>query len=143
MCSPTSLGVRGYGFWMVPQNSLAFVLIHPNSPSVEATNSTLGPVFDWAARNNGTQMGSFGTVHPTFYDMFTTYITDVGIAVPSWLGGRLISSQALLKNSTEMAKLIVGDGILRSSINIGMYTLLATWIKDLILCSWWWGGQQV
>ncbi|KAF8597925.1 putative FAD binding domain protein [Ceratobasidium sp. AG-I] len=116
--SMTDKGVRGYGFWLLPINSFAFVLIHPNSPSIEFTNSTLGPIYDWVAKNSGATMGAIGTVHPTFFDFFSNYITDIGIAVPSWLGGRLISSKALLTNSTEMSKLISGGGILSSTINI-------------------------
>ena len=64
-------------------------------------------------------MGAVGSVHPTFFDFFSNYITDIGIAEPSWLGGRLISSKALLTNSTEMSKLISGGGALSSVINIG------------------------
>lgn len=61
-----------------------------------------------------------GTIHPTFFDFFSNSITDIGIATPSWLGERLISSKALLQNSTEISKLISGGGILSSTINIGM-----------------------
>ena len=114
----TKQGVRGYGFWLLPINSLAFVLIHPNSTSVEFTNSTLGPVYEWAAQNPGVSAGASGTVHPTFFNFFSQYITDIGIGTPSWLTGRLISSDSLLKNSTEISKLISGDIPLFTTINI-------------------------
>ncbi|CAE6478775.1 unnamed protein product, partial [Rhizoctonia solani] len=65
----TDQGARGYGFWMVPNNSFSVILIHPNSPSVEATNNTIQPIFDRASHNNGTQVGSIGTIYSTFYDM--------------------------------------------------------------------------
>lgn len=112
------LGVRGYGSPLLPKNPFSFEFIHPNSPSIEFTNSTLGPIYDWIAKNNGTTMSTMGTIHPTFFDFSTQYITDVDIAVPIWLGGKLISSKALLKNSTEISKLMSGPGALSSGINI-------------------------
>ncbi|KAG8728019.1 hypothetical protein FRC11_011944, partial [Ceratobasidium sp. 423] len=114
----TDQGARGYGFWMVPNNSFAAVLIHPNSPSVEATNSTIQPIFDRASQNNGTVVGTIGTIHQTFYEMFTTYIGDVGIAVSSWLGSRLVSRKSLLNNSEKMAQLILASPYVHSSVNI-------------------------
>ncbi|KAG9122435.1 hypothetical protein FRC07_001176, partial [Ceratobasidium sp. 392] len=83
----TDSGVRGYAFWPSPI-SFAFIAIHPNGQDVSTTNATLQPVFDWAANNTGTQALSRGAVHPTFYNFFTTWITDVAIADPVWLGGR-------------------------------------------------------
>ncbi|CAE6432949.1 unnamed protein product [Rhizoctonia solani] len=114
----TDQGARGYGFWMIPNNSFAIILIHPNSPSVEATNSTIQPIFDRAAQINGTQIGTIGSMHPTFYEMFTTYIGDVGIAISAWLGSRLVSRTSLLTNSDQMAKLILASPYVSTSVNI-------------------------
>ncbi|CAE6494697.1 unnamed protein product [Rhizoctonia solani] len=114
----TDQGARGYGFWMIPNNSFAAILIHPNSPSIEATNSTIQPIFDHASQINGVQVGSIGTIHSTFYEMFTTYIGDVGIAVPAWLGSRLVSRTSLLQNSEKMAELILASPYVSSSVNI-------------------------
>ncbi|CAE7193056.1 unnamed protein product [Rhizoctonia solani] len=114
----TDQGARGYGFWMVPNNSFAGILIHPNSPSVEATNSTIQPIFERASHNNGTQVGSIGSIHSTFYDMFTTYIGDVGIAIPAWLGSRLVSRTSLANDSEELAELVLASPYVSSSVNI-------------------------
>ncbi|CAE6448508.1 unnamed protein product [Rhizoctonia solani] len=114
----TDQGARGYAFWMVPNNSFAAILIHPNSPSVEATNSTLQPVFDRATQINVTQIATIGSIHATFYEMFTIYIGDVGIAVPAWMGSRLVSRTSLLSNSDQMAKLILASPYVSSGVNI-------------------------
>ncbi|KAG8736932.1 hypothetical protein FRC10_008705 [Ceratobasidium sp. 414] len=100
------VSVRGYAFWPSPI-AFAFIAIHPNSPNTATTNATLQPLFDWVSNNPGTQVISQGTVHPTFYNFFTNWITDVGIATPVWLGGRLISRSALENNSTKFADLAV------------------------------------
>ncbi|QRV90345.1 FAD-binding domain protein [Ceratobasidium sp. AG-Ba] len=98
--------IRGYAFWTSPV-TFSFLAIHPNAPDVATTNNSLAPLFDWAAQNSGTQVLSAGILHPTFYSFFTRWITDIGIAAPVWIGGRLISKSALLKNSAELADLAV------------------------------------
>ncbi|CAE6527505.1 unnamed protein product [Rhizoctonia solani] len=117
----TDQGARGYGVWMVPNNSFMVLLIHPNSPSVEATNNTVQLIFDRASQNNGTVVGTIGTIHSTFYEMFTMFVTytgDSGIAVPIWLGSRLVSRVSLLHNSEKMAELIVASPHVSSVLNI-------------------------
>ncbi|KAG8736933.1 hypothetical protein FRC10_008706 [Ceratobasidium sp. 414] len=82
------------------------------NPDTATTNATLQPLFDWVSNNPGTQVISQGTVHPTFYNFFTNWIMDVGIATPAWLGGRLISRSALEKSSAKLAD---------SAVNIPSY----------------------
>lgn len=114
----TDEGVRGYGFWQPPQ-TFSIILIHPNSPDVESTNKTFGPVWEWIAANQGTQVMTFGTLFPTFFDFFSAWITDISIAVPTWIGTRLVSRKALTTHSGELAKYVFGDGkSIGSSINI-------------------------
>ncbi|KAG9120560.1 hypothetical protein FRC07_003896, partial [Ceratobasidium sp. 392] len=100
----TDSGVRGYAYWPSPI-SFFFIAIHPNGQDVSTTNATLQPVFDWAASNPGTQVLSAGSVHPTFYNFFTTWVKDSAIAEPVWVGGRLVSKKALAKNSRKLAEL--------------------------------------
>ncbi|KAH7325285.1 hypothetical protein B0J17DRAFT_681764 [Rhizoctonia solani] len=114
----TDQGLRGYGFWQ-PPNSLMVLWIHPNSSSLQSTNSTLQPVYDWAKANNGTQMQIIASTHSTFYDMFNTYIQDTSIGVPIWFGTRLVSRNAFATNYKELVKYIWGDGRrLGASFNI-------------------------
>ncbi|KAF8600190.1 FAD binding domain-containing protein [Ceratobasidium sp. AG-I] len=104
----TDEGVRGYGFWMPPL-TFSIIFIHPNSPSVESTNKTLEPLWDWISSNEGTQARTIGARFPTFFDFFTTWITDVSIGVTTWLGTRLVSRDALISKSDELAQYIFGD----------------------------------
>ncbi|QRV75609.1 FAD-binding domain protein [Ceratobasidium sp. AG-Ba] len=114
----TDQGIRGYAFWPSP-TTFAFLAIHPNAPDVATTNSSLVPLFDWAAQNSGTQVLSAGILHPTFYSFFTRWITDIGIAAPVWIGGRLISKSALSKNSAKLADLAVNiPPYMSTTINI-------------------------
>ncbi|CAE6458193.1 unnamed protein product [Rhizoctonia solani] len=113
----TDQGLRGYGYWQ-PPNSLLVLWIHPNSSSLRSTNSTLQPIYNWANANNGTQVQLITSTHPTFYDMFNTYIQD-DVGAPIWFGTRLVSRNAFATNSTELVKYIWGDGIrLGASFNI-------------------------
>ncbi|KAG9120562.1 hypothetical protein FRC07_003898, partial [Ceratobasidium sp. 392] len=100
----TDQGVRGYAFWLAPV-SFAFIAIHPNSPNVASTNETLQPLYDWVSNNTDTQVVTAGSVHQTFFDWFTNWIQDIGIASPVWLGGRLVSRSALEQNTTALANL--------------------------------------
>ncbi|KAB5588741.1 hypothetical protein CTheo_7818 [Ceratobasidium theobromae] len=147
----TDSGVRGYCFWLNSIHSLGCIFLHPNSPSVESTNSTLEPMFTWASQNNGVVVGTFGTTHRTFYDMFTTYITDIGIASASYTGSRLVSRTALTENSKQLAQLSLAHGTpMAVSVNIvggGAVSkadpestgLNPQWRKDALL-SWMFSG---
>ncbi|CAE6489921.1 unnamed protein product [Rhizoctonia solani] len=112
----TDTGARGYVYWL-PSNSFGGILIHPNSLSVESTNNTLLPVYEWVANNNGVRAVSEGSIHSTFYDMYSLYIGDLGIAIPTWLSSRLVSRQAFIENTDSLAKLVQTNN---SAIPIGM-----------------------
>ncbi|QRW18486.1 FAD-binding domain protein [Rhizoctonia solani] len=147
----TDQGLRGYGYWG-PPTSLMVIWIHPNSSSLESTNSTLQPIYNWINANNGTQTQIITSSHPTFYDMFNTYIEDGSIGAPIWFGTRLVSREAFATNSTELVKYIWGDGkYLGASFNIiggGVISktdpestgLNPQWRKDAIV-SWTFGGS--
>ncbi|CAE6483923.1 unnamed protein product [Rhizoctonia solani] len=146
----TDRGLRGYGYWQ-PPNSLMVLWIHPNSSSLQSTNSTLQPIYDWANANNGTRVQLITSTHPTFYDMFNTYIQDSSIGTPIWFGTRLVSRNAFAVNSTQLVKYIWGDGMhLGASFNIiggGAISkidpestgLNPQWRKDALV-SWTFGG---
>ncbi|KAG8706369.1 hypothetical protein FRC11_008296 [Ceratobasidium sp. 423] len=90
----TDQGLRGYGFW-APPTSLMVLWIHPNSSSLQAMNNTLQPIYNWTDANNGTQVQLITSTHPTFYDMFNTYIQDqnpesTGLN-PQWRKDALVS----------------------------------------------------
>ncbi|KAB5590657.1 hypothetical protein CTheo_5910 [Ceratobasidium theobromae] len=107
-------GIRGY-CWAQPNSTLCFFL-HPNSQSVQLSNTTLWSIYDWVADNPGAQLTSFGgTLHPTFYDMFIKYFQDSGIANPSWLGSRLVSRGALVTNSKKLAKIMSGENPIQAT----------------------------
>ncbi|KAH7338101.1 hypothetical protein B0J17DRAFT_706531 [Rhizoctonia solani] len=107
----TDQGLRGYGAWVWP-NSFSMLWIHPNSPSLGSTNSTLRPIYDWIEDNNGTKVLLVATTHLTYYDMFTTYITAAPAEVqPFWFGTRLVSRNDLAAKSKELVKYIFGDGV--------------------------------
>ncbi|KAG8719867.1 hypothetical protein FRC09_010512 [Ceratobasidium sp. 395] len=143
----TDSGVRGYAFWLSPV-LFAFMAIHPNSPDVSTTNTTLQPLFDWAANNTGTYVFSGVATHPTFHDFFTTWIRDIAIASPVWLGGRLVSKKAFATNPRKLAELavanlskgigttinIVGGGVI-DKINPNSTGLNPQWRKQAIV-SW-------
>ncbi|KAJ1305349.1 hypothetical protein OPQ81_000364 [Rhizoctonia solani] len=106
----TDQGLRGYGGWTWP-NSFSMLWIHPNSPSLESTNGTLRLIYDWVAANNGTHVQLDTSTHPTFYDMFTTYIPAAPAeSQPFWFGTRLVSRNDLATKSKELTKYIFGDG---------------------------------
>ncbi|KAG8706368.1 hypothetical protein FRC11_008295, partial [Ceratobasidium sp. 423] len=114
----TDQGLRGYGVWQ-PPTTLMVLWIHPNSSSLQSTNNTLQPIYDWASANNGVQVQTIATEHPTFYSMFNMWIQDTGIGAPIWFGTRLISRNAFAINSKELAKYVWGDGYrLGASFNI-------------------------
>ncbi|CAE6533406.1 unnamed protein product [Rhizoctonia solani] len=107
----TDKGLRGYGAWTWP-NSFSMLWIHPNSPSLESTNNTLRPIYDWIDANNGTKALLAATTHSTYYDMFTTYITAAPAEVqPFWFGTRLVSRNDLATKSKDLVKYIFGDGV--------------------------------
>ncbi|KAF8599094.1 FAD-binding domain-containing protein [Ceratobasidium sp. AG-I] len=110
-------GVRGYAL-VIPPQSFSILLVHPNGPSVESTNSTIKPFWDWVSANNETQVASTGTLYPTFFDFFTSSIKESSVATPVWLGGRLISREALETKSGELAQFVIGDSQFAGSINI-------------------------
>ncbi|KAG8697051.1 hypothetical protein FRC08_006766 [Ceratobasidium sp. 394] len=106
--SLTDQGIRGY-VW-VTRVTFTIAVVHPNSPSLEHTNQTLAPIWDWVTNNSDTQSASLGYVHPTFFDFFKLWLeTDLGSAQPKWRGSRLVSRNAMEKRAGELAKLIVGD----------------------------------
>ncbi|EUC60507.1 FAD-binding domain protein [Rhizoctonia solani AG-3 Rhs1AP] len=108
--SITDQGLRGYGGWTWP-NFFYMLWIHPNSPSLEFTNSTLRPIYDWVEANNGTQVELVTSTHSTFYDMYTTHIHAAPAeVVPFWFGTRLVSRNDLAAKSKDLAKYIFGDG---------------------------------
>ncbi|QRV74527.1 FAD-binding domain protein [Ceratobasidium sp. AG-Ba] len=103
-------GIRGYAVW-IARITFSIVVFHPNSPSVEHTNRTLAPIWDWLENNTDTQAFSFGNVHPTFFDMFKFWIaTDVSIGMPTWIGSRLVSRKAMKSRPKDLAKLVLTDG---------------------------------
>ncbi|KAG8714353.1 hypothetical protein FRC08_012055 [Ceratobasidium sp. 394] len=103
-------GIRGYCVWFPPV-TFSLIVFHPNSPSLEHTNQTLSPIWDWVAKNPDTQFASYGYVHPTFFDLFKLWLkTDVAIAQPTWLGSRLVSRKAMKTRAGELAELLRGDG---------------------------------
>ncbi|KAG8754456.1 hypothetical protein FRC12_011187 [Ceratobasidium sp. 428] len=109
--------IRGWAVW-TPPATLSLVVFHPNSPSVEYTNKTLAPVWEWVASNPDTQVTSSGSIHPTFLDFFTVWIaTDVQIAVPLWISGKLVSRTAMQTRSSELAKLISNALVYTPSLN--------------------------
>ncbi|KAG8724815.1 hypothetical protein FRC09_013776 [Ceratobasidium sp. 395] len=98
--------IRGWAVW-TPPATLSLVIFHPNSPSVKHTNQTLAPVWEWIANNTETQVTSSGSIHPTFLDFFKVWIaSDAQIAVPLWIGGKLVSRKAMQTRPSELAKLI-------------------------------------
>ncbi|KAJ1308117.1 hypothetical protein OPQ81_002179 [Rhizoctonia solani] len=133
-------------------STLMVLWIHPNSTSLQATNSTLQPIYNWTNANNGTQVQLITSTHRTFYDMFSTYIQDESIGVPIWFGTRLVSRSAFANNSKELVKYIWGDGLrLGTSFNIigggaiskvdpESTALNPQWRKDAIV-SWTFGGS--
>ncbi|KAG9096928.1 hypothetical protein FS749_007453, partial [Ceratobasidium sp. UAMH 11750] len=81
----TDQGIRGY-VW-VAQFTFTLAVLHPNSPSLEHTNQTLAPIWDWITNHSDTRSTSFGLVHPTFFDLFKLWLnTDLGIVQPTWMG---------------------------------------------------------
>jgi hypothetical protein len=101
--------------------------IHPNSSSLQFTNSTLQPIYNWLNANNATQTQIITSAHPTFYDMFNTYIQDQSIGTPTWFGTRLVSREAFATNSKELVKYIWGDGKrLGASFNISKCLLVTS-----------------
>ncbi|CAE6367063.1 unnamed protein product [Rhizoctonia solani] len=146
----TDQGLRGFGFWE-PPTSLIVLWIHPNSSSLQHTNNTLQPIYNWIDANNGTQAQIVTSSHPTFYDMFNTYIRDESIGAPIWFGTRLVSRDTFSRNSKELVKYIWGDGKrLGASFSIiggGAISkfdpestgLNPQWRKDAIV-SWTFGG---
>ncbi|KAG9115172.1 hypothetical protein FRC07_007559, partial [Ceratobasidium sp. 392] len=104
----TDAGLRGYVFFST-NTSFGGVFIHPNSPNVSTSNATFQTLWDWTSDNMGATMGVTGTTHPTFFDWFKTYISqDVAIAASVWVGSRLVSRKALLNNTDELAKFVLG-----------------------------------
>ncbi|KAG8699106.1 hypothetical protein FRC09_006834, partial [Ceratobasidium sp. 395] len=93
-----------------------------SSPNVSVSNATFQGLWDWASNNTGATMDLSGTTHPTFFDWFNTYISqDVAIAASVWVGSRLVSRKALLSNTDELAKFILGiPGLpVGSNLNVG------------------------
>ncbi|CAE6443500.1 unnamed protein product [Rhizoctonia solani] len=81
------------------------------SSSLEFTNSTLQPIYDWVRANNGTQIQLTTSTHSTYYDMFSTYIGNgCAEAAPFWFGTRLVSRNDLATKSEELVEFIFGDG---------------------------------
>ncbi|QRW23165.1 FAD-binding domain protein [Rhizoctonia solani] len=146
----TDQGIRGYGVWG-PPTSLMVLLIHPNSSSLQSTNNTLRPIYNWINNNSDTEAQITTSAHPTFYDMFNNYIQDPSIGVPIWFGTRLVSREAFAKNSKELLKYIWGDGKrLGANFNIigggavsrvdpELTSLNPQWRKDAIV-NWIFGG---
>ncbi|KAG9113669.1 hypothetical protein FRC07_007765 [Ceratobasidium sp. 392] len=98
--------IRGYAVW-TPPATLSLVVFHPNSPSVEHTNQTLAPIWEWVANHTDTQVASTGSIHSTFLEFFKVWIaTDVSIAVPLWISGKLVSRKAMETRASDLAKLI-------------------------------------
>ncbi|CAE6399460.1 unnamed protein product [Rhizoctonia solani] len=80
------------------------------SPSLEFTNSTLRPIYDWVEANNGTQLQLVTSMHSTFYDMYATHIQAAPAeVVPFWFGTRLVSRNDLAAKSKDLVKYIFGD----------------------------------
>ncbi|KAG8722046.1 hypothetical protein FRC09_006928 [Ceratobasidium sp. 395] len=103
-------GIRGYGVW-IARTTFSISILHPNSPSIEHTNQTIAPIWDWVAHNTDTQVASFGDMYSTFFDLFEVWIsTDVSIAVPTWMGSGLVSRKAMETRAGELAELIGTDG---------------------------------
>ncbi|KAG8731948.1 hypothetical protein FRC10_001325 [Ceratobasidium sp. 414] len=103
-------GIRGYCVW-IARVTFSFIVFHPNSHSLEHTNQTLSPIWDWVANNSDTQAASYGYVHPTFFDLFKYWIsTDVSIAQPTWMGSRLVSGKAMETRAGELAELLGAGG---------------------------------
>ncbi|KAG9121128.1 hypothetical protein FRC07_003048, partial [Ceratobasidium sp. 392] len=110
LLSISDQGIQGYGVWVAPVTFL-LVVFHLNSPSVEHTNKTLTPIWDWVANNTNTQATSFGNVHPTFFDLFKFWIsTDVSITMLIWIGSRLVLRKALETRAGALAELVGADG---------------------------------
>ena len=111
-------GVRGYAL-VIPPQSFSILLFHPNSLSVELTNNTIKPFWDWVLANNETQVTSTSTLYLSFFDFFTGSIKESSVATPVWLGGRLISREALETKSDKLAQFVNRDSQFVGSINIG------------------------
>ncbi|KAG8738409.1 hypothetical protein FRC11_001416, partial [Ceratobasidium sp. 423] len=105
----TDQGLRGYGSWE-PPHSFSMLWIHPNSSSLQFTNDTLRPIYDWAIANNGTQVQSTASIHSTFYDMYATYTPEAEARNTFWIGSRLVSRDAFATKVQELAKYITGKG---------------------------------
>ncbi|QRV90427.1 FAD-binding domain protein [Ceratobasidium sp. AG-Ba] len=101
-------GVNSYSNWV--GNATASFLFHQtNSPSIDHTNQTLAPLWDWLSNNPDSQVFTSAKYHPTFFDFFQFWIgTDVIIGVRSWLSGRLVSKKAMQTRPEELAKLVIG-----------------------------------
>ncbi|KAB5595771.1 ER-derived vesicles protein ERV41 [Ceratobasidium theobromae] len=102
-------GVRGYLLWS-PPNSCFGIIFQPDGASVLAVNNTLQPVWDWVASHPGTQVSTFGSVHPTFLSFVETYVHDIAIATNVWMGSRLVPRKVLQNKSDQLAKYTMGDG---------------------------------
>ena len=113
-------GLRGYAYWPVAK-TLLLLLVHPNSLDATATNNTLAPFWEWIANDDETQVRSYGNLYPSFFAFFEAWSADISIAIPTVLSSRLISREALLTKSDELAQYVIGDqkGIV-AEINIGM-----------------------
>ncbi|KAG9077466.1 hypothetical protein FS749_010633, partial [Ceratobasidium sp. UAMH 11750] len=105
----TDQGIRGY-VW-VTQFTFTLAVLHPNSPSLEHTNQTLAPIWDWATDHSDIRSTSFGFVHPTFFELFKLWLnTDLGIVQPTWMGSRIVSRKAMETRARDLAGLLDGDG---------------------------------
>ncbi|KAG9099784.1 hypothetical protein FRC07_010475 [Ceratobasidium sp. 392] len=87
---------------------LTEVFFRVRGPDVATTNATLQPVFDWVSINPGANAAAGGSVHPSFYSCFTTWLQEfTSLTTPVWIGGRLISRDAFVRHSAKLADLAV------------------------------------
>ncbi|QRV90426.1 FAD-binding domain protein [Ceratobasidium sp. AG-Ba] len=142
-------GVSGYAVWAA-QVTATFTMFHQNSSSVEHTNQTLAPIWNWIANNTDTKVSSYGKYHPTFYDFFETWVsTDPLIGTPIWVTGRLVSAKAMKSRPAELAKLVLVDsspsmnlvaGGAVNQVDPDSTGLNPQWRNDAIM-SWNFGGS--
>ncbi|KAG9082944.1 hypothetical protein FRC06_004762, partial [Ceratobasidium sp. 370] len=128
-------GIRGYCVW-IARVTFSLIVFHPNSPSLEHTNQTLSPIWDWVANNPDTQSVSYGYVHPTFFDLFKLWLKTDAMETRAGELAELLGGDG---TSVSPSLLIVGGGAI-SKVDPESTGLNPQWRNDALI-SWNFGGN--